>query len=198
MRDCLAKISSVVFILGLVTICPTLGFGSVLISLNNEGSTTLHEIEVVPGGTFSMDVNLEMDQAIYGVFFRVLVSDGAVFEVLDVASHEPWGISDASIVGPIDPMSGRLQSLASVWSVGPGSSTLATLSVGVQSGAAQGTYALDVVDGSFVWDRLVPAQATAEGGPSFSIHVIPEPAYFDVCSPLILTLTLWRKRGPRV
>ena len=54
---------SVVVILaaGLLATWPAASTASVTLSLNNFGSTSLHEITAARGGTFDVDVNLDTD-----------------------------------------------------------------------------------------------------------------------------------------
>ncbi len=52
------RVSALVASLVWMAASPAMSAGSVVVSLNNPGSTTLHEITVEPGDTFIVDINV--------------------------------------------------------------------------------------------------------------------------------------------
>ena len=162
---------------GLMVIWPAVSAGSMIISLNNVGSTSSHEIEVAPGTMFNIDMNVNIDEdEHYGIRFNILASQANVFDIEQVTAYDPNIVVSNSIVGGIDPKSDYLRMrLTYPLYFDLGLSTVAMLSLEVDPSAQRGTYTLDVVDGWFSWVWLVGDLTRATPGPSFIVQVVPEP-----------------------
>lgn len=157
--------------------CPCAALGSVIVSLNNPGSTTLHEVWVQPGETFSIDVNLDTDISLFTVGLRIGASASNVFDVLQATVRPPWNQAGNYIVGGVDPVSGSYAVILSPPNLfGPGVSTLATLQVAVDASAPETDYRLGIAVAEFVDRWTTPESQPATGGPGFLVHVVPEPA----------------------
>jgi hypothetical protein len=188
----LPKWAAAIIPIGLLAIRPSVSAGLPVLSLNNPGSTTLHEISVAPGQAFGVDVVLNTDRALFCVQGHINASVSGVFDVTQNAPASPWLVADAG-TGGLDP-----QSTQAGWVLpypdyyGPGLTTLGNLQVLVDSAAATGTYSLNVVDIAVSGERWAPAYMGGIAGPSFIVHVAPESSSAGVIS--ILALALSRRR----
>jgi hypothetical protein len=142
----------------------------VIVSLNNPGSTTLHEIEVTPGSTFSVDVNIETTTILHQLICYARASESDVLEIISLTDLSPWLVSGGA--SPLNPVSEMM-----AWGVsppnhfGPGACSVGTIKVAVAP-TAQGTYTLDVRRVYYDWGG---DWAGGASGPDFVVHVIPEP-----------------------
>jgi hypothetical protein len=144
---------------------------SVMVSLNNPGSTTLHEIEVTPGSTFNVDVNLDTSRIVRSIWVEAMASASHTFEIIGAAAQSPWLLSGTG-AGSLDPVSGDFfWGLAYPDRFGPGTCTLGTLEFAVAP-TAQGAYTLDLWPVCYDW---LGDWAVGTSGPSFVVHVTPEP-----------------------
>lgn len=71
----------------LVAAWPAWALGSVIVSLSNPGSTTLHEVEVTPGATFSLDLNLDAGSPVSIVDLSLGTSSVGIFNVVQVTAN---------------------------------------------------------------------------------------------------------------
>lgn len=105
-KGCLVALA--VILSGFAVALPVEVRGDVIVSLNNPGSTTQHEIEIGPGETFSLDINLITDVSTGWVRTAVQASASGVLDVLGVIDHSPWTSQGTSysMEGGVDPTSG--------------------------------------------------------------------------------------------
>lgn len=177
MRDCLPTTQRLAFILGFITIWPTLAFGGFVVRLNNEGSTTLHEIVVGPGDVFSLDVNASLPGDGIAVGLDLVASESDRFSLLQVSYHAPWSspLSKPPVLGGLDP-SRRLDALLPEPVVAADvTATVATIQVGVDAATPLGTYGLDALNAQGVQGWFSGDIVILSPGPTFSIQVVPEP-----------------------
>ena len=182
-------------VVGLIASWPALALGGVIVSLNNEGSAQLHEIEVAPGGTFGVEVNLSTTTQTIEVWFDLGASESNCFDVIGVTDQAPWNSSPfPSMVGGLDPQA-RMWTGLPLWEVfGPGTTTLGTIQLGVDLGCPQGTYPLDVLGGRYRETWVDTGFGFVTGGPTFTVRVVPEPGCLALSS-LVFGLLSSRKRG---
>jgi len=144
-------------------------------SVNNQGSTTLHEITVYPGEEFSVDINISPDAGIGVVSMRLQASASNILDVTDGWYHSPW---EGSIpTGGVDPASDPFG--ASV-PIGPppdsGSpTTLATLNLRIDNPAPPGVHTLNLSDITGSSCPICPDVIDGDPGPDFVVEVLPEP-----------------------
>jgi hypothetical protein len=172
---------------------PAMSAGSVVVSLNNPGSTTLHEITVEPGDTFTVDINVEYHAYVGWVCAAATASSVGVFDVVEVTDNPPWTSQGtfSSMVGPLDPTSGvsAFSRRGSPWS---GVITMASIQIAVDAEAAIGTYGLNTAHILWTGSPVIPERWPGMAGPTFSVHVVPEPSLAAV---LILSGLLVFRRG---
>ncbi len=172
---------------------PAVSAGAVLVSLNNPGSTTQHEVTVEPGDTFTVDINVETDFNVGLVLAAATASSVGVFDVLEVTDNPPWTSQGtvSSMVGALDPVSGVsvFRYRGSPWS---GVITMASIQIAVDAETAIGTYGLDTVDVRWGFSPTIGLDFPGVPGPSFLVHVVPEPSSTAV---LILSGLLAFRRG---
>lgn len=153
--------------------------GNVIVSLNNPGSTSLHEIGVEPGDAYDVDLNLTTPESLYLITLAFEASTSNVFEILQVTDTLPWSSAGSpSIVGTLSPQSGTFGTgYPSPDYFGPGMANLAAMRLQVAPETPTGTYTLEIVDPQFHWSRFNPVEPwPASPGPAFIVHVVPEPA----------------------
>lgn len=176
---------------------PCGALGDVIVSLNNPGSTTLHEITVEPGDAFAVNMSLNTDSILNAVRLQIESNASDVFDVTEITPVAPWSISENNMVGGLDPETGSATvAFPDLNGFGPGVSTLATIQFSVDPLALQQTYTIDVREPWYFRISPVPENdwQRATGGPSLLVHVLPEPV------ALILLLTgaiLLARRRPR-
>jgi hypothetical protein len=180
----------VILVIGLLAVWPSVSTATVLVSLNNPGSTTLHEISVVPGGTFDVDVNLDTSWQVVGVGCQVRASASGVFDILQNTAKTPW--LGGGGVGGLDPTSPDMGwGLPDPDVFPPGAAALASLQIAVDPSAATGTYHLDPVNITARQDRFVMGWFGGVAGPTFVVHVVPEPS--SAVTVFILAVALPRR-----
>jgi hypothetical protein len=171
---------------------------AVIVSLNNPGSATLHEITVTPGETFSVDLNLDTDVYLWWVHTAIGADVSGVFDLVQMIDSPPWS-SEASppALGGLDPVTDPFTTrMPYPDSFGPGTAALASAYLSVEPAADTGTYTLQVVDPMFHRFRFAPDDPEpSEAGPAFLVHVVPEPTA-TVTIPL-LALLLFGARQPQ-
>ncbi|MBI4580259.1 MAG: hypothetical protein HY718_11190 [Planctomycetes bacterium] len=175
---------------GVLAAWPAMSAGAVVVSLNNPGSTTLHEVEVVPGGTFSVDVNVTVDQVsgVGWLQFALRASTSGVFDVSDLTANAPWIRYGTGIVGGMDDTSsyGGLLYLGDPPRFGPGSATVASVRIAVDPVSSLGTYTIDAVGITWAGSPVIPEHWPGQPGPSFIVRVLPEPATLLLLLPGVL------------
>jgi len=189
------RFSAILNILSIVTVLvageANLAVASLVASVNNEGSTTLHEIAIYPGETFSLDINISVDSSIISAGMELLASASDIVDIIDGYFHSPWDTNVWPIpLGGVDPVSSPLAAIVP-WgsSFGPGSCTLASLDLAVDADALPGTYALNVDNVEFREHWAIPEPGPGDAGPDFLVEVVPEPAsVFFFTGTLILLL----------
>ncbi len=166
------KMPALIAIVSLLITWPSWALGDTIVSLNSPGSATLHEVQVLPGGTFNVDLNLDTDLSLYTLRLLLRANEAGIFEIFDRSNHPSW--SGTSGIGPLSPISNT-----AVWTwpfpgyFGPGISSLGTLGLMVNPNAREGSYSLAVDAGSeYAADRMEPALAGIVPGSDFSVHVI--------------------------
>ncbi len=174
----------VVFAIGLCAAWPAGAVGAVMVSLNNPGSTSLHEISVAPGETFDVDVNLNTSMQVVGVACQVRASTSGIFDLLQNAAELPW--YPGGQVGGLDPAKPVGWYLPEPDVFAPGATTLARLQVSVDPSAASGDYHLNLVDIEAQENRLVMGWTGGGSGPALVVHIVPEPWGFVLVSAFIL------------
>jgi hypothetical protein len=166
-----------------LAIWPTVSTGSVVVSLNNPGSTTLHEVTVAPGGTFSLDINVNATGIqITSIWGGVQASHIGVFSVLQVSDSAPWNSTGSGLVGALNPSRTFYSHLPFPLEFGPGSTTPASVVIEVASAAPRGDYSIAVVDPWAQWGLSSGDLTRGTPGPDFVAHIVPEPSIF----PMIL------------
>jgi hypothetical protein len=174
------KRSAAVVAMALLAFWPAISAGSVIVSLNNPGSTTLHEVWVTPGGTFDVDLNLASDQVVGWVSFSAEASESNVFDITQLTDNAPWSSqgTELSILGSLDPTAGPCATRYATipYRFGPGSTTLCTIQVTVDSGSTLGTYGIDTADVWWTTSPAIPERDPGAPGPTFIAHVVPEPS----------------------
>jgi hypothetical protein len=159
-----------------------------LVSLNNEGSTTLHAVTVAPGGTFTADLNLVAHGAPI-ISMRLLANAEDIFSVGAFTYHPPFNESGwytEAPAGGLNPASAVFGIKApDLQSIGPGEFTAATATIGVSPAAPAGTYALNFSD---IWIRhpLVLEGTPGVAGPDFAVTITPEPVSAMFLGSLLL------------
>lgn len=166
----------IVFAITFVSSLPALAQLSV--SINNPGSTALHEVSVDRGGTFVADVNVNSGSAIFSeLALRLLASQPGVFQVTSGAMYAPFSGWTYAVMptGGLDPQSNIFGGMTNTGpAFGPASATLLTMNVAVACSAAIGDYGMSfssILYRSHVEPELFPG----ESGPDFLVHVTPEP-----------------------
>jgi hypothetical protein len=169
--------------------------GSAIFSLNNPGSTTLHEIEVEPGDTFQVDQNLSFsDESCFWVSLVIHASQPGLFTSVARTLRVPWTLGSDGI-GPLDPDSSTMSSsLPFPDYFGPGQTTIAAVEIAVDPAAAPDMYSISVVQATYVPGRWTPTLGFGTPGPEFIVHVIPEPAG-AVLALFGVMAVLCRRRG---
>lgn len=177
MRDCMPKISSLVFMLSLAMVWPTLALGSVVVSLNNEGSTTQHEITVNPGDIFNVDLGFTGDEQVASLLMQIRASVDEVLTLSGGTAESSWVAAPETPHAGLDPVSGAFGFyLASGSAVGPGSYRVALLQMGVRPSAVPGVYSLSLDSIQFSHQMPNPVEPLAGSpGPDFIVEVLPEP-----------------------
>lgn len=139
--------------------------GAVTAHLNNAGSMTEHNVTVVPGETFSVDINVHNSSPIFCLLdLRLQASAGGVLAVVG-------GDIDG---GDVDPLSKPFEwSLPFPQMLPAGDWTLGTVQILVDGQAAPGVYALSAVDGKYMDCRVCPAFGFVRSGPSLTVNVPP-------------------------
>lgn len=196
MRNCLWKNPSLRFMSCFLGIGAVFGLGlatpavaEVIVNVNNAGSTTLHEVSVLPGDQFEVDVSYGTDDGggLITMYFRANMP--GILEVLEGAWREPW--TGSIPLGGIDPLSAPFGGAVPLQAV-PTGPTLAMFSIGVDTTAAPGDYLLntDGIRGSSTINSMDIFYG--QPGPDFLVRVIPEPgmAAMMFC---VLSLGLWRR-----
>jgi hypothetical protein len=150
------------------------------VSVNNTGSTTLHQITLSPGDAFSVDLNVTTDEALLDIGARFEASASGVFDITGGLYHSPWDVATIAIpVGDVDPLSGFLAGSPGFGNTaGLGASKLATLDLLVDSSFSLGTHTINVRDVRSSVDLMIPAFYIGDSGPDFVVNVVPEPATF--------------------
>ena len=177
------RFSAVLNILSIVTVLvageANLAVASLVASVNNEGSTTLHEIAIYPGETFSLDINISVDSSIISAGMELLASASDIVDIIDGCFHSPWDTDVWPIpVGGVDRVSGPLAAIlpSGSW-FEPGSCTLASLALRVGTDALPGIYTLNVDNVQFRDDWATPVEPIpGDPGPDFILEVLPDPA----------------------
>lgn len=179
----------VALVLASVVVCPGVSVGAVVLSFNNSGSTTLHEISVEPGDAFTVDVMLSTESQMFFVECNASASESGIFHIDQNAAMLPW-LSQGT--GGLEPeLSNMSWGLPFPDYFGPGTTMLGTLQLTVGPTAAFGTYTLSP-SAIAVWDhRAVPGTIGGLAGPSFIVHVVPEPSSFVMV--FIFALVLYRR-----
>ena len=171
--------------------------GDTSVSPNNQGSTTLHEITVSPGGTFSTDINFAGNMGYWNLSMYLQASASGVLSVSGFTFHAPFNESEwytGVPSGGIDPVTSRFGIAAPPnLSVGPGNLTIGTGVIGVNPLASPGTYTLNVADILGVPSPLTPAFDTGTPGPDFTVTITPEPASAMLLG--FLLLGVFRRRS---
>jgi hypothetical protein len=67
--------ATILFIACLAMILPRDAFASVVVNLENSADPGTRKIDVLPGQTFWIDVNVDMDRQIFGVACRLAASE---------------------------------------------------------------------------------------------------------------------------
>ena len=169
--------------------------GAVIVSLNNPGSTTLHEVEVTPGATFSLDLNLDAGSPVSVVDLSLGTSSVGILNVVQVTANSPWHITQNNMIGRVDPQSGNLRTAYGFDSLpfGPGTSKLDSIEISVDPLATEGSYTIDLVAARYFVVSIIPENdwRPATSGPSFIVHVVPEPA--SIAMILVLGLCVSRR-----
>jgi len=172
---------------------PAMSAGSVVVSLNNPGSTTLHAITVEPGDTFIVDINVERDYNVEWVRVAATASSVGVFDIVEVTDNPPWTSQGtvSSMVGALDPTSGFsvFTHPRSPWC---GVIAMASIQIAVDAETAIGTYGLDTVDVRWGFSPTIGLDFPGVPGPSFLVHVVPEPS---LSAMLVLSGLLVFRRG---
>ncbi|MHC4158403.1 MAG: hypothetical protein ACYSSO_04910, partial [Planctomycetota bacterium] len=119
-----------------------------MVSVNNAGSTTLHEITISPGDAFSVDLNVTTNEALIDIGGRFEASASNVFDITGGIYHSPWdALTNPIPVGGLDPASDYLRGSPGFGnSVGPGDWKFATLNLLLDQSTSLGTYTLNVTD----------------------------------------------------
>jgi hypothetical protein len=167
------------------------------VSVNNTGSTTLHEITLSPGDAFSVDLNVTTNEALYDISMYLRANTNDVFDITDGSYHSPWDVSTNPIpVGGLDPQSSHvlLGSPGGFNQVGPGNSKFATLDLLTDSSASLGEYTINVTQVHSLIDPMIPGFYVGNSGPDFIVNVIPEPATITLLGAGIIGILSYRKR----
>lgn len=182
-----------VALVGAVTLSlgPSLAAASVIVSLNNPGSTTLHEIWVEPGAAFGIDVNLATGEEVGWLQLALQASTSEVFDLLDTNINDPWRVyAGADMVGGIDGRSanGSFRFFGDPPRFGPGVSTVARVQISVDLLAPVDAYLIDVTSIRWTINPVTPELDAGQPGPGFVVHVIPEPASLCLLLPLFISV----------
>lgn len=170
--------SKLAAIMAVLAIWPAVTVAVPVVSLNNPGSTTLHEVTVAPGGTFSIDLNLNADMQLNNIMMLTVQANASnVFDVVQVSPNPPW-TGNNNMIGGVDPVSNRFDTfLPAPLKFGPGITTLASIKLSVDEITFPGLYTLDVR--AFYYSGTggpIEDFHPALSGPLLAVHVIPEPA----------------------
>ena len=176
MRNVVISIAAVLVIAG-----TNVAFADVTVSVNNVGSIFFHEITVLPGEGFSVDVNVNTDQEFWSLSAWLEASVSNVFYITGGLYHAPWNVVTSPIpLGGVDPdyrSSGRLSGTPGVSNiVGPGYYSFATLDLAVDASSPVGTYTLNTNPIDCTFHPMLPAFFGGVPGPDFTVHVVLEPA----------------------
>ncbi len=183
--------AAAILVIGLLSIWPGVSAGLPVVSLNNPGSTTRHEITLAPGETFDIDVNLSTDMQTAGADCAIQANASGIFDILENTARAPW--SSGGSLGGLDPVSARVGwGFPEPLYFGPGATTLANLRIGVDSAAPTGTYVLNARNIAVYGDRLTFSYVVGRAGPAFVVHVVPEPS--SVAIVLVFAMAFFRYR----
>jgi hypothetical protein len=156
---------------------PCAALGSLIVSLNNPGSTTLHEVEVAPGSTFDVDITAAPITNMVWLAFEISASAEGLLTLTGATLHDPWDESRSVVpLGPLAPTSETFVLNVSSLRPQPVYSPLITLNLDIASDVQPGTYALNVMD--VYWkETYVDLSLPFRGQPGepFVVHVVPEP-----------------------
>lgn len=173
------RVSALVASLVWMAAAPAMSAGAVVVSLNNPGSTTLHEVVIEPGRSFAVGLNLDTDCELFWIRAAIQANVSNVFAVEEIVDKSPWSsLAYPSVTGSIDPVTDPFTAtLPFPDFFGPGSTGVATVLLTVDSTAPIASYTLQLVDVTFHWTRVNPVgPGVGVSGPSFLVHVVPEPA----------------------
>lgn len=188
------RVSALVAGLVWMAASPAMSAGAVVVSLNNPGSTTMHEVEVKPGDEFNVDINIEPTTAMVWLRFTLTASSSSLLTLSDGTFYGPFDMARSPIpVGPLTPHSDELGAAVSTFEAQQVSSPLGSLSFVVDAQTQPGEYTVNLA--SVYWkDSWVSTVLPfpAQVGPGFNIHVVPEPSLTAV---LILSGLLVFRRG---
>lgn len=150
----------------------------VAVSLNNSGSFTTHEIPVLPGESFLIDINLDTTVELFDVSdVRLVASESNVLTLLRGVYHDPWGGVGPIRAGELNPLSTRMNFfLPAPDYFGPGTTTLATITIAVNPNAAQAAFTISIAGGEHRVCRECPDTVPINHGPDFIVNIVPEPA----------------------
>lgn len=184
MRTTVSLVGAVALLLG-----PSLASASVIVSLNNPGSMTLHEIEVAPGNTFCVDVNFDVSTSAYMVWFALQASESGIFEVAAVSDTLPWStVEPSQMLGVLQPESGIWRTNRSGPAIygEPGVTSAGMIQVALGQLAPPGDYTISIVRAEYFETPFV-GMLPAIAGPDFTIHVpVPESGTIVLLSAALL------------
>jgi hypothetical protein len=159
------------------------------VSLNNEGSTTLHEVTIAPGGTFSTDVNLAIDSPSWALGMYLQASSSHIFTAAGFTYLPPFNGSGWYALAPagaLDPAIGFGVQAPEPGDLGPGDFTLGTALISVNPLAPAGAYTLNLSDIRARGSPLEQGYLLGLPGPDFTVTVTPEPASALLLGSLML------------
>ena len=170
-----------------------------IVIVNNQGSSSQHEITVAPGDFFEIDINLDTDTSLFRVDWKIAADTPGIFTITDGSYLPPNIFSNPIPLGGLDPFSDIF-----IWQTGPpamfgpGFSTMATITVAVHTSAPIGDYTLNVVEGVFVDCLLCDVEPSpVDIGPDYFVHVVPEPSTLTLAALAIVGLVAHGHRRRR-
>lgn len=181
----------------LVLLFCSISQADIFVALQNPGSTS-HEISVLPGESFPVDIFLMTDRKLFAVDLKLQANAPYLFDIMAIENKPSWyEFGGNSLIGGLDPVSPSDRYFNRTYCDSnmiatyfyPGTAIVASSRISVDPACPEGTYLLNIKEARISRDLFGTAYQLAEKGPDFSVNVVPEPMSLGV-----LVLMFLRKR----